>query len=140
MIPLHNDAGKYNTETLSAMLDFKDYRVIEENTQDDNYCLAAPSASIHEIAQAAYPGTYDGKAAIGAFPRDLQLQNSFRKRIEVVYASRDAFERCEANYSRTTRWKALRFAALKMAKTHTARFYRSLVKSLTLIAKCARRW
>ncbi len=96
VIPLENDRGGYDTATLSALLDFKDYVVTEERSDHDNYCLAAPATSIHEIAQAAYPGTYDGKAAVGPFPRDKQLQNSFRKRVEVVYASTDAFDRCEA--------------------------------------------
>ncbi len=96
VIPLENDRGGYDTATLSPLLDFKDYVITEERSDHDNYSLAAPATSIHEIAQAAYPGTYDGKAAVGPFPRDKQLQNSFRKRVEIVYASTDAFDRCEA--------------------------------------------
>ncbi len=96
IVPLENDRGGYDTATLSTLLDFKEYVVREERASTDNYCLAAPSISIHEIAQASFPGTYAEKGAVGPFPRDRQAQATYRKRVEVVYASHDAFERCEA--------------------------------------------
>ena len=96
VLPLENDRGGYDTSVLSTLLDFKDYVVKGEHSDTDNYCLAAPSVSIHEIAQSAFPGTFSEKGAVGPFPKDRQAQNAYRKRIEVVYASADAFERCEA--------------------------------------------
>ena len=94
ILPFESDRNGYNTEALSTLLDFKDCVIKEERSNEDQYLLATPSFSVNEIAQAAFPGSNPAKGAFGALPVGSAAQQFYRNRVNIVYASTDAFERC----------------------------------------------
>ncbi len=94
VVPFESDRNGYNTDALSTLLDFKDCVIKEERTNEDQYLLATPSFSINEIAQASFPGSNPAKGAFGALPVGSAAQQFYRNRVNIVYASTDAFERC----------------------------------------------
>lgn len=96
LVPLEDDRGKYDKLTLEALIDFKDYYIEAEMRDDDDYVLAVPSVSIYELGESAFPSSHKSASHVGALPRNLEMQETLRRRVGVIYASADALERCQA--------------------------------------------
>ncbi|MGV6802010.1 MAG: hypothetical protein ACWA5L_08840 [bacterium] len=95
VVPIENDLGGYNRETLAALMDFSGYRVAGAHSASDNYVLAVPAAQVHELGESAFPSSFkDRRGAIGNMPINEAMRNMLRNRIGRVYASPDALDRC----------------------------------------------
>ncbi|MEE9330508.1 MAG: prephenate dehydratase domain-containing protein [Parvularculaceae bacterium] len=96
VVPIENDIGGYNKKTLMSLMDFRGYEICGEVGGADEYVLAVPYAQVMEMAESAFTSSFDGKLSVGNLPRDMQAQESLRRRIGRVYASADAQNRCQS--------------------------------------------
>lgn len=94
VLPLYEEHGGFNTDTLSALMDFPQ-RVLGEYVAESNYVLAVPTDLIHEVDQAGFTDSFDATGT-RAFQWTAEKQRKYRNRIGTVYASQDALKHCAA--------------------------------------------
>ncbi|MCQ8184094.1 hypothetical protein [Parvularcula maris] len=94
VMPLFDDHGGFNTDTLAALMDFPQ-RVLREYVAESNYVLAVPSALVHEVDQAGFTDSFDASGT-KAFQWNADKQRKYRGRVGTVYASKDALQHCRA--------------------------------------------
>ncbi|NNU17268.1 hypothetical protein HK107_13135 [Parvularcula sp. ZS-1/3] len=94
VLPLYDEHGGFNTDTLSALMDFPQ-QVLGEYVAESNYVLAVPTDMIHEVDQAGFTDSFDATGT-RAFQWNAEKQRKYRGRIGTVYASNDALRHCAA--------------------------------------------
>lgn len=94
VLPLYDEYGGFNTETLSALMDFPQ-QVLGEYVAESNYVLAVPSDLIHEVDQAGFTDSFDANGGAG-FRWTAEKQRKYSGRVGTVYASHDAMRHCSA--------------------------------------------
>ena len=99
IIPIENDVGGYNKRTLGTLIDFKGYSISGEVTSSDKYVLAVPHCQVMELSESAFPSSFRDGPVAGSLPKNLEIQATLRRRIENLYISADAQERCNAAIS-----------------------------------------
>lgn len=94
VLPLYEETGGFNTDTLSALMDFPQ-RVLGEYVAESNYVLAVPTDLLHEVDQAGFTDSFDASGG-RSFAWTAEKQRKYRNRIGTVYASSDALRHCAA--------------------------------------------
>lgn len=94
VLPLYEEHGGFNTDTLSSLMDFPQ-QVLGEYVAESNYVLAVPTDLIHEVDQAGFTDSFDASGT-KAFQWNAEKQRKYRGRVGTVYASSDALRHCAA--------------------------------------------
>lgn len=94
VLPLYEEHGGFNPDTLSALIDFPQ-EVLGEYVAESNYVLAVPTDLIHEVDQAGFTDSFDA-AGGRAFAWTADKQRKYRGRVGTVLASADAMRHCAA--------------------------------------------
>lgn len=94
VLPLYEEGGGFNKDTLSALLDFPQ-TVLGEYVAESNYVLAVPTDLLHEVDQSGFTDSFDATGSKG-FAWTAEKQRKYRGRIGTVYASADALRHCAA--------------------------------------------
>ncbi|MEM9838743.1 MAG: hypothetical protein AAF830_06250 [Pseudomonadota bacterium] len=94
VLPLYEEATGFNTDTLSALMDFPQ-EVVGEYVAESNYVLAVPTDLIHEVDQSGFTDSFDGSGT-KAFQWTAEKQRKYRGRVGTVLAAPDAMRHCSA--------------------------------------------
>ncbi|MEM1381521.1 MAG: hypothetical protein AAGH41_12950 [Pseudomonadota bacterium] len=94
VLPFYEETTGFNTETLSALIDFRQ-DVVAEYVAESNYVLAVPTDLIHEVDQAGFTNSFEGQGS-RSFQWTADKQRKYRNRIGTVLASPDAMRHCAA--------------------------------------------
>ncbi|MGV6819296.1 MAG: hypothetical protein ACWA5T_02230 [Parvularcula sp.] len=96
VVPLYDNDGSFSKETLGALIDFPQNKVLREYVAESNYVLAAPADLIHEIEQAGYTDSFSSSGSTTGFQWNRDKQLRFLRKVTQVYASADAMKHCAA--------------------------------------------
>ncbi len=94
VVPLFDNDFSLNRDTLSALIDFPQTKVLREYVAESNYVLAAPTDLIHEIEQSGFTDSFAPGGAGTSFAWNRDKQQRYLRKVTTVYASAEAMRHC----------------------------------------------
>ncbi|WOI53531.1 hypothetical protein [Parvularcula sp. LCG005] len=96
VVPLYDNDLSFNRDTLSALVDFPQNKVLREYVAESNYVLAVPTDLVHEIEQSGYADSFAPTGNAGVFRWNREKQQRYLRKVTRVYAPADAMKHCAA--------------------------------------------